>query len=390
MNHTPTILKLIAFCFTLFVFTSYRCSDESATDTPKVILKKEIKFDTISLAIVGDLMCHSQQYKMAKTDSGYDLNPTFAPVKKYLADADFTLGNLETVTAGAAANFTGFPMFNTPVEYLDALKNAGFDVLTNSNNHSLDRGFMGVEKTINELDKRGLLHTGTARTAAERNTPLILKKNNTKLGVLAYTYGTNGIPIPKGKDFCVNLIDTLKIKADIQNSKKSGADVVMVFVHWGNEYQRYPSDSQKMVANYIHKNGGLLVFGSHPHVLQPTNVKSPDYKEGFTIYSMGNFVSSQRKKYTDCGIIVKMKLIKNIATGEVTISSTNFVPTYVSTHKGFRILPVFDALEAINAKDPTHPSYTHSISEQARIKEVWGETTKHMTYEKAGFTVLEK
>lgn len=390
MKHTPTILKLIAFCFSLFVFTSYRCSDESANVTSKVIIKKEIKFDTISLAIVGDLMCHSQQYKMAKTDSGYDFNPTFAPVKKYLADADFTLGNLETVTAGAAANFTGFPMFNTPVEYLDALKNAGFDVLTNSNNHSLDRGFMGVEKTIIELDKRGLLHTGTARTAAERNTPLILKKNNTKLGVLAYTYGTNGIPIPKGKDFCVNLIDTLKIKTDIQNSKKSGADVVMVFVHWGNEYQRYPSDSQKMVDDYIHKNGGLLVFGSHPHVLQPTNVKSPDYKDGFTIYSMGNFVSSQRKQYTDCGIIVKMKLIKNIASGEVTISSTNFVPTYVSTHKGFRILPVFDALEAINSKDLTHPSYTNSVSEQARIKEVWGETTKHMTYEKAGFRVLEK
>jgi poly-gamma-glutamate capsule biosynthesis protein CapA/YwtB (metallophosphatase superfamily) len=182
----------------------------------------------------------------------------------------------------------------------------------------------------------------------------------------------------------------LKIKTDIQNSKKSGADVVMVFVHWGNEYQRYPSDFQKMVADYIHKNGGLLVFGSHPHVLQPTNVKSPDYKDGFTIYSMGNFVSSQRKQYTDCGIIVKMKLIKNIATGEVTISSTNFVPTYVSTHKGFRILPVFDALEAINAKDLIHPSYTHSLSEQARIKEVWGETTKHMTYEKAGFRVLEK
>jgi hypothetical protein len=119
-------------------------------------------------------------------------------------------------------------------------------------------------------------------------------------------------------------------------------------------------------------------------------MKSPDYKDGFTIYSMGNFVSSQRKQYTDCGIIVKMKLIKNIATGEVTISSTNFVPTYVSTHKGFRILPVFDALEAINAKDLTHPAYTHSVSEQARIKEVWGETTKHMTHEKAGFTVLEK
>jgi hypothetical protein len=105
---------------------------------------------------------------------------------------------------------------------------------------------------------------------------------------------------------------------------------------------------------------------------------------------MGNFVSSQRKQYTDCGIIVKMKLLKNVTTGEVSILSTNFVPTYVSTHKGFRILPVFDALEAINAKDLAHPSYTNSLSEQARIKEVWGETSKHMTHEKAGFTVMEK
>lgn len=390
MKHSSTLFKLLAFSFALFVFTSYRCSEKSSSDSPKVIQKKVVAYDTVSLAVVGDLMCHSQQYKMAKTDSGYDFNPTFTPIKKYLANADFTLGNLETVTAGAASNFTGFPMFNTPVEYLDALKNAGFDVLTNANNHSLDRGFVGVEKTIMELDKRGLLHTGTARSAEERNTPLILKKNNMKLGVLAYTYGTNGIPIPAGKGFCVNLIDTLKIKADIQNTKKAGADVVMVFVHWGNEYQRQPSDSQKMVADFIHKNGGLLVFGSHPHVLQPTNVKSPDYKQGFTIFSMGNFVSSQRKQYTDCGIIVNMKLIKNLTTGEVTIGSTSFVPTYVSTHSGFRILPVFDALEAINANNSNHPAHTNSLSEQARIKEVWGETTKHMTHEKAGFKVLEK
>jgi poly-gamma-glutamate synthesis protein (capsule biosynthesis protein) len=388
MKHSSALLKLFAFSFALFVFTSYRCSEKPSTDSPKVIQKAVVKYDTVSLAVVGDLMCHSQQYKMAKTDSGYDFNPTFAPIKKYLANADFTLGNLETVTAGAALNYTGFPMFNTPVEYLDALKKAGFDVLTNANNHSLDRGFVGVEKTISELDKRGLLHTGTARTAEERNTPLILKKNNTKIGVLAYTYGTNGIPIPSGKSFCVNLIDTLKIKADIQNSKKAGADVVMVFVHWGNEYQRQPSDSQKIVADFIHKNGGLLVFGSHPHVLQPTNVKSSDFKQGFTIFSMGNFVSSQRKQYTDCGIIVNMKLIKNLTTGEVTIGPTSFVPTYVSTHSGFRILPVFDALEAIKTKDANSLTYTTSLSEQARIKEVWGETTQHMTHEKAGFKVL--
>jgi poly-gamma-glutamate synthesis protein (capsule biosynthesis protein) len=188
----------------------------------------------------------------------------------------------------------------------------------------------------------------------------------------------------------VNVIDTMQIKKDIENSKKAGADVVMVFVHWGNEYQRYASDAQKMVANYIHKNGALLVFGSHPHVLQPTYVKSNDLKAGFTIFSMGNFVSSQRKQFTDSGIIVKMKLLKNVTTGEVSILSSSFIPTYVSTHKGFRILPVRDALESIKNKDVNHLTYTSSLNEQARLQAVWGETTKHMTNEKVGFTVLEK
>jgi len=323
MKYTLMITKSATLCLALFVFATYGCSELSSRNSSLLTQKSDVNYDTVSIAIVGDLMCHSQQFNLAKKDTGYDFNPTFAPVKKYLESADFTFGNLETVTAGSALNYTGYPMFNTPVQYLDALKEAGFDVLTTANNHSLDRGFTGIEKTISELDHRGILHTGTARSLTDRNSPLILSKNKTKLGVLAYTYGTNGIKIPDGKGFCVNLIDTLQIKNDIEKSKKSGADVVMVFVHWGNEYQRFASDSQKMLANYIHKNGALLVFGSHPHVLQPVNTTS-DFVSGFTIFSMGNFVSAQRKQYTDCGIIVKMKLIKNLTTGVISIKQILF------------------------------------------------------------------
>ncbi len=381
------IMRNLFFCSILFAIIS--CSEISSRNTNLSNQKKGELYDTVSLAIVGDLMCHSQQFNQAKKDTGYDFNPAFAPVKKYLESADFTFGNLETVTAGAALNYTGYPMFNTPVQYLDALKNAGFDVLTTANNHSLDRGFVGVEKTIVELNNRGFLHTGTARSLDERNNSLILTKNNTKLGVLAYTYGTNGIKIPDGKSFCVNLIDTLQIKEDILKSKQYGADVVLVFLHWGNEYQRFPNDSQKSLESYIRKNGGLLVFGSHPHVLQPVNADS-DYKTGFTIFSMGNFISAQRKQYTDCGIIVKIKLIKNLATNEVSVIKANFVPTYVSTQNGFRILPVYDALESINNKSVNHLSYTSSIIEQTRIKEVWNETNKHMTNMNVGFTALKQ
>jgi poly-gamma-glutamate synthesis protein (capsule biosynthesis protein) len=381
-NYTISI-----FLFSLFA--SFACSEISSRNLNLSKQQKEASFDTISLAIVGDLMCHSQQFESAKKDSGYDFKPTFASVKKYLETADFAFGNLETVTAGAAVKFTGYPMFNTPVEYLDAAKDAGFDVLTNANNHSLDRGFNGVQKTIEELEKRSILHTGTARTINERNTPLIVRKNDTKLGVLAYTYGTNGIRIPEGKEFCVNLIDTVQIKIDIAKSKAAGANAVLVFVHWGIEYQRFGNDTQKMLENFIHKNGALLVLGSHPHVLQPSSVSNSNLKSGFTIFSLGNFISAQRKQFTDCGIILRMKLIKNIGTGEVSINNVDYIPTFVSTQNGFRILSVSDAIKAINNGDTKNSAYTSSIAEQQRIKEVWTETTSHMNDSKIGFTAKE-
>ena len=179
MKYTFTKTKLAVLSLAFFVFTTYGCSELSSRNSSLITQKSEINYDTVSIAIVGDLMCHSQQFNLAKKDTGYDFNPTFAPVKKYLESTDFTFGNLETVTAGSALNYTGYPMFNTPVQYLDALKEAGFDVLTTANNHSLDRGFIGIEKTISELDNRGILHTGTARSLADRNASLILSKNKT-------------------------------------------------------------------------------------------------------------------------------------------------------------------------------------------------------------------
>jgi poly-gamma-glutamate synthesis protein (capsule biosynthesis protein) len=383
-------ISIFRFSLSFYLLLAiFACSEISFRNSASFVQKNELKFDTVSLAIVGDLMCHSQQFQQAKKDSGYDFRPTFSAVKKYLEKADFTFGNLETVTAGSAVKFTGYPMFNSPVEYLDALKDAGFDVLTNANNHSLDRGISGVEKTIDELDKRNILHTGTARNLAERNTPLILYKNNTKLGILAYTYGTNGIIIPEGKEFCVNLIDSLQIKNDIEKSKAAGADAVVVFLHWGIEYERFGNEFQKILENYIHKNGALLVLGSHPHVLQPISVPSDNLKSGFTIFSLGNFISAQRKQYTDCGIILQLKLIKNLTTGEVSIINAAYIPTYVSKQNGFRILPVFDAIKSIKNGDLLSASYTSNIMEQQRIIEVLEETTKHMNNIAAGFLAKE-
>jgi len=333
--------------------------------------------DTLRIAIVGDLMCHSTQYLSARTAAGYDFRPAFEAVKPYLAAADLAFGNLETVTAGEGEKFSGYPMFNTPVEYLDALADAGFDVITTANNHSLDRRFPGVERTIEALEARGLRHTGTARSQEERDRPLIVTAKGLRLGVLAYTYGTNGIPMPAGKPYAVNLIDTLAMADDIRRSRSAGADAIAVFLHWGLEYQRQPGPAQVALAGFLARQGVHLIVGSHPHVLQPADWLGVPGRSPFVIYSLGNFFSGQRKPFTDSGIILELSLFRNPGTGEIRTGDVRFIPTYVSTRNGYRILAVADALRDAEAMDTA--ARTNMAAEQARLRAVWEETATHLT-----------
>jgi poly-gamma-glutamate capsule biosynthesis protein CapA/YwtB (metallophosphatase superfamily) len=338
--------------------------------------------DTVRIAVVGDLMCHSTQFQAAKTDNGYDFRPAFQAVKPYLSAADLTFGNLETVTAGASEKFTGYPMFNTPVEYLDALSDAGFDVLTTANNHSLDRRFPGVERTIEALEARGLMHTGTARTAEERDRPLIVTVKGLRLGILAYSYGTNGIPIPQGKPFSVNLIDTLVMAGDIRRVRAQGADAIAVFLHWGLEYERFPNANQKSVAEFLARQEVSLIMGSHPHVLQPAGWIGAPGSGSFVIYSLGNFFSGQRKIYTDAGIILQLNLLRDRTTGKVRTGDVRFIPTYVSTIQGYRILPVADALQQAHAMEASARSAM--ATDLIRMRAIWSETCTHLSDSAAG------
>jgi poly-gamma-glutamate synthesis protein (capsule biosynthesis protein) len=343
--------------------------------------------DTIRLAIVGDLMCHASQFNEARNATGYDFQPAFEAIRPYLTAADLAIGNLETVTAGAGAGagFTGYPAFNTPVEYLDALKGSGFDVLTTANNHSLDRHFLGVERTIEALESRGLQHTGSARTQAERDRPLIISVKGLRLGVLAYTYGTNGIPMPAGKPFAVNLIDTLAMARDIGRARGEGADAIAVFLHWGNEYERQPNVTQRRIAAFLARQGVDLVLGSHPHVLQPAEWIGENGRT-FVLYSLGNFFSGQRQPFTDSGVILQVSLIRPRDGGPVRIGGTQFVPTYVVRRPRYRIVAVADALQANERGLSSDPSF--SPGDAARLRSVWTETTTHLTNRGRGFTAL--
>lgn len=309
------------------------------------------------LIAVGDIMMHGSQIK-----SGYDSNSQtysydrfFSSVKDILAQGDWVIANLETPLAGAESGYSGYPRFNAPAALADALQAAGFNILTTANNHSLDRGAQGVVTTLENIRARGLQPVGTHATAAEAERILILEKQQIKMAILAYTYGTNGIPIPPGRDYLVALINEAKIIADIAKAKQQGADLVTVMLHFGTEYQRQPNpEQQQLVANLI-KAGADIILGSHPHVVQPYEVLeltgASGSRKGAVIYSMGNFISNQRGQTKDLGVIFQVKVRKNFPEQTVEITDIKALPTWVHRYTAsgsyqFRVLPLQAALAA--------------------------------------------
>ena len=306
-------------------------------ESNRIIIEKDSSV-IISISVVGDLMCHSPQFEYAKVSKdSFDFTPVFQRVKTYLLESDFTFGNLETVTAGKEnGGYTGYPFFNTPSEYITVLKEVGFDLLVTANNHALDRSEKGILKTIDEISIRKLGYVGTFRSQRDRDSIRIFDIKGIKIAVLAYSYGTNGNPTPNNKSYLINLIDYNLIEKDIQAARMSGAELVLVHFHFGEEYKREPVQFQKNVVNKTIEFGADIIIGGHPHVIQPVNfyeTKNDKLDTGFVAYSMGNFFSNQRKKYTDAGMILTIKIKKDLINNKIKINEVNYLPTLV--FKGF-------------------------------------------------------
>ncbi len=314
------------------------------------------KTSSIKVLSVGDIMFHMPQVKAAYLgDGSYDFTDSFKYVKKHISDADISIANFETVTAGNDRKFSGFPQFNSPKETLIALEDTGFDILSTANNHSLDQGKDGIINTLNYIEEFGLKSAGTYKDKEKEF--LIEEKNGIKLGFLAYTYGLNGLDMYLSEEelsYMINLIDEEKIKEDIEGIKKE-VDVVVVSTHWGVEYQRQANDFQIDLAHKMVNWGANIVFGSHPHVLQGSEIVEKDGKDNFIIYSMGNFFSNQREEtmgntFTEDGVMVEVDIEKDIKKDETIIKEVNFLPTWVDKYNEngiskYRILPTNDVLE---------------------------------------------
>lgn len=287
----------------------------------------------ISVMVVGDIMTHTPVVHSAYDEGTreYNFESMFNEVKPIFAEADLLIGNLESPIAGDHLPFLGYPQFNTPVSMAPNLKNVGFDVLTTANNHTMDQYEAGLRNTLDVLDEYGIHHTGSARAAKEQAEGLIVEVSGIRVGIISYTYGTNGIPIPVDKPYLVNMLDIQQINKEVKSLKDRNADYIVAMIHYGVEYDRQPNGQQIEWTNQILDSGVDFVLGSHPHVVQPLEIK--DNGKG-VIYSLGNFISNQRDDWRDYGVILDLRIKKDFKTGETTLTKVDAIPTYVERTRG--------------------------------------------------------
>jgi poly-gamma-glutamate synthesis protein (capsule biosynthesis protein) len=283
----------------------------------------------ITLLFTGDVMQHMPQVDAAWNGElgAYVYDSCFKYINPWLSGADLAIANLETTLAGKP--YSGYPAFSSPDELVNGLLRAGVDMVGTANNHCCDRGKTGIERTITMLDSLGMMHMGTYKNAEAylKTNPVIINTRGFRLAFVNYTYGTNGIPVPENN--IVSLIEKDRLLADMKAAKDSAVDMTIVFIHWGEEYQRAPNAFQKDIAEYLFAQGANIIIGSHPHVIQPMEWRKGETpaKEQLVVWSLGNFVSNQRKQYTDGGTTFKVTLQKK--DGHATIKDAGYRLTWV-------------------------------------------------------------
>lgn len=318
----------------------------AAEQKQEPVVEKKEPPKVVNLVAFGDYMVHRPQINAAKTADGFDFTGDFQYLKPYIEAADVAMINLETTLTDGAKGYTTFPMFASPIEIARDLKAVGFDVVSTANNHAYDTFGPGVETTYRAFTDAGMDVVGTGENKAE---PLIKTVNGMKIGFLSYTYGLNGndgVLKNSEKPEAVAVYSEEKAAGDIAALKAAGVDAIVCFMHWGVEYVKEPTAEQKKQATYLTQKGVDIIFGSHPHVpLGIDNIAHGD-RRTFVAYSMGNFVSNQRREYmntsrVETGQMVRAQLTKDEKGTRVTgfLSDALYVDKYWGDRLHFDVLP---------------------------------------------------
>lgn len=364
-------MKILFILFFLLFYPATNFSQE---------IREYDSLTTASFSAVGDLIVHGQQLKYAKIDSlTYEFKPVFREIKQYLQSADFTMANLETVFAGIEKGYSGYPSFNTPDSFLDALKYAGIDFLFTANNHALDFNRSGLERTINLLNSSKVGFSGTFLHKEEKDSIKIIEVNGITFTILSYSYLANK-NIDKGYEYMLNTIKLGQIRRNILKAKSMNLDLVIVYLHFGNEYENEPSNYQIETVKSIKSYGADIILASHTHSIQPVEMYKPvnsKLDSGFVAYSLGNFISNQRWRYSDAGVILNFTIEKKIINDSLYISDFSFIPTWVykgntGNGKEFLILP------AEYSQNELNPPYIKS-KDLELMKQSFNDTKKIIT-----------
>ncbi len=336
--------------------------ENEAKEKEKKENTKEETDTTFTLAAIGDVMCHNTQYRDAYNadTQEYDFSYVFHDIKFYTQTADIAVGSLETSFAGEERGYSNYPTFNTPDNLAYSLKDIGIDVLSTAGNHCLDMGFSGLSRTIDVLNDADIAHLGTYKTQEEQDQVLFKYVKGVKIAFINYTYGTNGIPVPKDKSFCVNLIDKDLIKKHIDTAKSQNADMIVACMHWGTEYRTTANKEQESLADFLFQNGVDVILGNHPHTLEPMEKRTVTLEDGttkdcFVIYALGNFICDQRLENTRNSIILNLTITKHL-DGKISIDKADYVPIYMykDTSKKVKGMKLIDINKAIESYDAGH------------------------------------
>jgi poly-gamma-glutamate capsule biosynthesis protein CapA/YwtB (metallophosphatase superfamily) len=339
----------------------------------------------VKMMFTGDTLVHGAVYNQAQTygtksGKAYDFNPMFDKVRPIISSADVAICHQETPLSADNKQLSGFPVFSTPHEIADGLLGAGYDGCSTASNHSFDRNVQGITDTTAVFEQVGLKQSGMARTAEENAKATVYTANGVTIAHLAYTYGLNGYVLPTDKPWLVRLIDKGKdsptdqpyvsqfILADAKAARTAGAELVVISIQWGAEYQSKPTPSQVALANELLASPDIdLVVGHHVHVIQPIDRVGDKY----VVYGVGNFLSNQSPQAdpslpaaSQDGVVVDVTFTEGDVNGVFKTTKVGYTPTWVD-RSGYIITPVAAAL-----KDASTPAATKSVLQQS-----WQRTT---------------
>lgn len=350
LNTIVAFLTIMTFSCNSDSFSRVHKNESVIEDQEEEIVEQHL--DSMSILIAGDFMQHGPQIQAAaRPDSTYNYDECFARVSSVFEKADVAIGNFEVTLGGKP--YAGYPRFSAPDDYLQAIIDAGIDIILTANNHCLDTGKHGLERTIQILDSIGVPRMGTYLDEEDRDYyyPYLFEFNGIRVVFLNFTYGTNGLVAPKPD--IVNMMDTLVIAEDLLRARALEPDVIIAIPHWGIEYETLPSDEQRDMAQWLLDHGVDHIVGGHPHVAQPMELLNDG--QNFVAYSLGNVISNQSMPNTYGGYMVQLDFVKNDSL--TMLYDCSYIPYWVSrphdngfTHN-YRILPLDEPDSLLTVKE---------------------------------------